>query len=104
MGEPYTIATTFVLAAKPVLTAKAAKNSITLKSKKLSDVTGYEVQIKSGKSFKKLTTTKKPALSYKKSGLKKNTKYTFRVRAYLKKDGTKYYGNWVTKTAKTTKK
>ena len=104
VGEPYTISTTFVLAAKPKLTTKSTTNSITLKSKKLSDVTGYEVQLKNGKTFKKLTTTKKAVLSYKKSGLKKNTKYTFRVRAYLKKDGVKYYGKWVTVSAKTKKK
>ncbi|MCR5652710.1 MAG: fibronectin type III domain-containing protein [Ruminococcus sp.] len=104
VGEPYTVATTFVLAAKPKLSAKATKNSITLTSKKLADVTGYEIQMKSGSKFKKIATTKKPALSYKKSGLKKNTKYSFKVRAYLKKDGTTYYGNWVSKTAKTKKK
>ena len=104
VGEPYNITSTFVLAAKPSLSAKATKNSITLTSKKLADVTGYEIQMKNGKKFKKIATTKKPALNYKKSGLKKNTKYTFKVRAYLKKDGTTYYGNWVTKTAKTKKK
>ncbi len=104
VGEPYNITSTFVLAAKPSLKAKATKNAITLTAKKLSDVTGYEIEIKNGKKFKKIATTKKPALSYKKSGLKKNTKYTFRVRAYLKKDDTKYYGKWVTITAKTKKK
>ncbi len=104
VGEPYTVSTTFVLAAKPSIKTKSTKNSITLTAKKLADVTGYEIQMKNGKKFKKIATTKKPALKYTKSGLKKNTKYTFRVRAYLKKDGTKYYGNWVTKTAKTKKK
>lgn len=101
VGEPYTVATSFVLAAKPKITVKTTKNSVTLTSKKISDITGYEVQIKNGKKFKKAATTKKKALNYTKKGLKKNTKYTFRVRAYLKKDGTKYYGKWVTVTAKT---
>ena len=101
VGEPYTISTTFVLAAKPKLTAKTKKNSVTLTSKKLSDITGYEVQIKDGKKYKKLKTVKGKTLKYTKSGLKKNKKYTFRVRAYLKKDGTTYYGKWVTITAKT---
>ena len=103
VGEPYTVSTTFVLAAKPKITAKSTKNSITLTSKKLSDITGYEVQIKNGKKFKKAKTTKGKALSYKKTGLKKSKAYTFRVRAYLKKDGTTYYGKWVTVTAKTKK-
>ncbi|MCR5207903.1 MAG: fibronectin type III domain-containing protein, partial [Eubacterium sp.] len=101
VGEPYTVATTFVLAAKPKITAKSTKNSITLTSKKIADITGYEIQIKEGKKFKKLATTKKKALKYTKKGLKKNKRYTFRVRAYLKADGTKYYGKWVTVSAKT---
>ena len=104
VGEPYTISTTFVLAAKPKLTAKTKKNSITLTSKKLADITGCEIQIKDGKKYKKLKTVKGKALKYTKSGLKKNKKYTFRVRAYLKKDGTTYYGKWVTITAATKKK
>ena len=104
IGEPYTIATTFVLAAKPKLTAKTKKNSITLTSKKLSDITGYEIQIKDGKKFKKLKSVKGKTLKFTKSGLKKSKAYTFRVRAYLKADGTNYYGNWVTITAKTKSK
>lgn len=101
VGEPYTISSTFVLAAKPKITVKTTKSSVTMSAKKLSDITGYEIQMKSGKKFKKIATTKKAALKYTKKGLKKSTKYTFRVRAYLKKDGTKYYGKWVTVTAKT---
>lgn len=104
VGEPYTISSTFVLAAKPKLTAKTTKNSVTLTSKKLKDITGYEIQIKDGKKYKKLKTIKGKTLKYTKSGLKKNKKYTFRVRAYLKKDSTTYYGKWVTVTAKTKKK
>ena len=104
VGEPYTISSTFVLAAKPKLTATSKKSSITLTSKKLADITGYEIQIKDGKKFKKLKTVKGKTLKYTKSGLKKNKAYTFRVRAYLKKDGTTYYGKWVTITAKTKKK
>lgn len=101
VGEPYNITSTFVLAAKPKVSTKATKNSITLTSKKLSDVTGYEIQFKSGKKFSKSQFCNKSALKYTKKPLKKNTRYTFRVRAYLKKDGAKYYGNWVAVTAKT---
>ena len=104
VGEPYNITSTFVLAAKPKLKAKATKSAITLTAKKLSDVTGYEIQMKDGKKFKKIATTKKPALKYKKSGLKKNKSYSFKVRAYLKKDGVNYYGKWASITAKTKKK
>lgn len=104
VGDPYTISSTFVLAAKPKIKTKATKNSITLTTKKMADVTGYEIQMKDGKKFKKLKTTNKAALKYTKSGLKKNKRYTFRVRVYLKSDDTKYYGNWVTVSAKTKKK
>ncbi|MCR5703221.1 MAG: hypothetical protein K6G85_01260 [Eubacterium sp.] len=104
LGEPYTISTKFVLAAKPRVKTKSKKNAITLTAKKLSDVSGYEVEMKNGKKFKKLGTVKKATLKYTKKGLKKNKKYTFRVRAFLKADDTKYYGNWVTVTAKTKKK
>ena len=100
-GQPYTISSTFVLAAKPKLKAKSTKNSITLTSNKLSDITGYEVEMKVGKKYKKVKTYNKKALKYTKKGLKKKTKYTFRVRAYLKADGIKYYGKWVTISVKT---
>ena len=104
IGEPYTISTTFVLASKPKLTAKTTKNSVTLTSKKVSDITGYEIQIKDGKNYKKVKTVKGKKLKYTKKGLKKNKKYTFRVRTYLKADDTAYYGKWVTINAKTKKK
>ena len=103
-GEPYTVITTFVLSAKPKLTAAAKVDSIVLTSTELSNITGYEVQMKSGDSYKKIATVKKSALKVTKKGLKKNTKYTFKVRAFLKKDGTTYYGNWVTISARTKKK
>ncbi len=104
VGEPYTLSSTFDLAAAPKVKAKATKNSVTLTSNKLADITGFEVQIKDGKKWKKAGTVKKKALKFTKKSLKKNKKYTFRVRAYLKKDGTDYYGKWVTVSAKTKKK
>ncbi|MCR5736998.1 MAG: fibronectin type III domain-containing protein [Eubacterium sp.] len=104
LGEPYTVSTTFILDAKPKIKTKAKKNSITISAKKIADVTGYEIEMKRGKTFKKLATTNKSTLKYTKKRLKKNKRYTFRVRAYLKADDTKYYGNWVVATAKTKKK
>ena len=104
MGEAYTVASSFKLSAKPKLTAKSTKNSVTLTSKKIKNITGYQVQMKVGKKFKDINTCNKATLKYKKTGLKKNTRYTFRVRAYVKADGVKYYGDWATISAKTKKK
>ena len=103
-GEPYVVGSKFILASKPKMTStKIAKTSITFKSSKLKDITGYQVQMKSGSTWKTIKNYGKPALSYTKKGLKKNKKYSFRIRTYLKKDGVTYYGNWISATFKTRK-
>ena len=71
------------------------KNKVVLTlSKKVSGAAGYQVAYakkasmkgQKKKSFKGLRVTVK--------GLKKKKTYYFRVRAYVKKDGKKVYGNW----------
>lgn len=70
---------------------------------KQTGVSGYEVSLYKGSAKVKVATTGKN--SYKFSKLKENTQYTFRVRAYKKSNGTKYYGSWSPKlTVKTAAK
>lgn len=102
-GEPYTVSTSFVLAAKPAVTVKTTKDSVKLTSEKLSDITGYQIQKLNGKNYGDTKTVKKTALTYSDTGLKANTAYTYRVRAYLHNNDTDYYGEWVEVTAKTAK-
>lgn len=63
----------------------AATNAITLKWGKLSGVSGYRIyQYKSGE-YKAIKTT--AGTSYKVTGLKSNTNYYFKVRAYKNNNG-----------------
>lgn len=76
----------------------AKKKTITVQWKKLSGVTGYQVQIATNKKFKKgkKTYTVKKAKTTKKTikKLKRKKKYYVRVRAYKTVKGKKYYGKW----------
>ena len=68
-------------------------------------VTGYQVQYSTSKTFKSAKT--KTLTSYKTTSvtlksLKAGTKYYVRVRTYKSVDGTRYYSSWSSyKTAKT---
>jgi len=74
-------------------------------TKKTSQVTGYQVQYSTSKTFKSVKT--KTISSYKTtsttlSSLKAKTTYYVRVRTYKTVNGTKYYSGWSTaKSAKT---
>ena len=76
----------------------AAKKSLKVTiTKKTTQVTGYEVQYSTSKSFKSAKT--KTLTSYKKntltlSGLKAKTTYYVRVRTYKTVNGKKYYSAW----------
>lgn len=74
------------------------KKTITVQWKKVSGVTGYQVQIALNKTFKKgkKTYTVKKAKTVKKTvkRLKRKKKYYVRVRAYKTVKGKKYYGKW----------
>lgn len=77
-----------------------SKKSITVKWKKVSGVTGYQVQYSTNSSFKnaKSATVKGASKTSKKiSGLKKGKKYYVRVRAYKTVNGKKVYGSWSAK-------
>lgn len=68
--------------------------SLGLNWSKVGDIDGYQLQRKSGDTWKTITNT--TSNSYTVSSLKAGTKYYFRVRAYIDVDGTKYYSSWKT--------
>ncbi len=93
--------------------ATAGKKKLTLKWKKKSGISGYEIQISTGKTFQKKDTytigkgtTKKVITKYKGKKLKAKKKYYVRIRAYKQTtatDGTvkKTYSKWNTIHKKT---
>ncbi len=94
--------------------AKTAVSSLTAGSKKLTvkwtkkttQVTGYQVQYSTTKSFKSYKT--KTFTSYSKTsltltGLKAKTTYYVRVRTYKTVGGVKYYSGWSTVKSQKTK-
>ena len=75
-------------------TTKSTTSSIAISWKKVGGASGYQLQMKSGKTYKSVATTSKTKVTVKK--LKAGTKYTFRVRAYTVVSGVKYYSSWTT--------
>ncbi|MBR0447466.1 MAG: leucine-rich repeat protein, partial [Clostridia bacterium] len=81
-------------------TPVAAKKALTVKwTKKSTQVTGYQIQYSTSKSFKSYKT--KTVSSYKTTstkltGLKAKTTYYVRVRTYKTVGGVKYYSGWST--------
>ena len=77
---------------------KSAKNlkgkKVKLTFKKVSKAVGYQIKASDSKKFKGYWTknTKKTSYTFKK--LDKNTRYYFKVRAYVKKGNSKLYGAW----------
>lgn len=63
---------------------------------KVTGASGYEISMKTDNGkYKKIKTIEKgKTVTYKKSGLKKGRKYSFRVRAYKKLSGKKVYGDY----------
>ena len=93
---------------KPTVTASASSNSkIKLKWNKISGASGYLVQRynSSKKKYATIKTIKKGStVSYTNSGLRKNTTYKYRIRAYKTVRGRKIYSNYSSaKSAKTKK-
>ncbi len=88
-------------------TLTAAKKALTVKwTKKSTQVTGYQIQYSTTKSFKSYKT--KTVSSYKTtsttlSGLSAKKTYYVRVRTYKTVNGTKYYSGWSTIKYKKTK-
>ncbi len=97
------------LVAPKVSSLASDAGSISIKWKKKSGVTGYQIQYSTSSSFASSKTTKvkvKGAASVKKvlKGLKKGKKYYIRIRSYKTVSGTTYYSAWSsTKTVKVKK-
>ncbi len=79
---------------KPVISkVTSGKKQVTLKIDKVKYATGYVIYMSTSKNgeYKKVATTTKTKYTVKK--LKKNKKYYFKVKAYRKINGKKYYSN-----------
>lgn len=74
-------------------------NSLKLAWNKPAGATGYQLQRKSGNSYKALATVK--GTSYTHKGLTAGAGYTYRVRAYRTVGGKNYYSGWAYMTAYT---
>lgn len=95
-SRPAQVVTCTLPANVTVTTAKRSGSNISLAWNKVSKATGYEIYVKSGSSWKKLTTTSGKSYTAKNlSGTK-----TFRIRAYRKYNGVNYYGAYTEKTVK----
>ena len=97
---------------KSVKLKAVSKKKIKVSWKKLSKKTRrkvkqIEIQISTDPEFRTILKTKlvkSTKKSYTFGGLKKNTRYYIRVRAYTEKDGVKNVSPWVKKSKKTKKK
>lgn len=95
-SKPAQVVTCTLPANVTVTTAKRSGSNISLAWNKVSKATGYEIYVRSGSSWKKLTTTSGKSYAAKNlSGTK-----TFRIRAYRKYNGVNYYGAYTEKTVK----
>ena len=74
-------------------------NSLKLAWNKPASATGYQLQRKSGNSYKTLATVK--GTSYTHKSLTAGAGYTYRVRAYRTVGGKNYYSGWAYMTAYT---
>lgn len=99
VGKNYIINTKFNFYSLTKLKAKTTKKSAKITWGKVKGAAGYQVQMKKGRKYKKLTTVKKTKYTFKKLLSKK--KYTFRVRYYKTINGKKFYSAWKQITIKT---
>lgn len=82
-----------------ISSAKAGSKKITVKWKKVSVCTGYEIQYSTSSKFassktKKITINGKKSVNKTIKGLKTRQKYYVKVRAYTIVNGRKYYGSY----------
>lgn len=89
---------------KPVVTVTAGAKKATLSWKKITAADGYQIMrsLKKSSGYKTVETiTKGTTVKYTNTGLTKGKTYYYKVRAYKKINGVKYYGSWSTvKSAK----
>lgn len=102
--------TTVLAASMPTTTitsVKAQSKAFTVKWKKKSGITGYQIQYSTNSKFKKGNKTikikKAKTVSKKITGLKPSKKYYVRIRTYKIVDKKTYYSNWSKKKCVTTK-
>ena len=96
-----TFPTTVLAASMPTTTitsVKAQSKAFTVKWKKKSGITGYQIQYSSDKKFKKnnksVTVTKQKTTKATVKKLKSKKKYYVRVRTYKTVNGKKIYSSW----------
>lgn len=79
------------------VTLKAKSSAVTVKWSKVSGATGYRVYRLNNKTkkYERIATIEGgDTLSYKNTGCKKGTTYTYKVRAYKTCEGQKYFGSY----------
>lgn len=88
------------------LKSSAVKTTtLNLSWSKVSGATSYEIyRSTDGKSYKKIKSVNSKTTSFKDSGLKKDKKYYYKVRACRKADSKTYYGDYSSVLKVTTKK
>lgn len=92
--------------AKTTVKLTAGKKKITVKWKKVSGASGYQIyrSLKKTKGFKKIKTiTKGSTVKYTNKKLKKGKRYYYKVRAYRKVSGKKVYSSYSAVKYKKTK-
>lgn len=94
-----------VLPAKPSISSTAGKRAITVRWNKISGASGYVLYraSKSNGNYKKVTSLKSSRSSYTNTGLKKGTRYYYKIRAYRTVNGKKIYSLYSGYTSKMTK-
>lgn len=79
----------------PALKVKKAKKRASIKIQNIQGESGYQIYQKIGKNkWKRVKTLKANKVTWKSKVLKKNKKYSYKVRAYKTVDGKKIYGPW----------
>lgn len=96
----------YVPSKQSISSLKAGSKSFTVKYKKNTSASGYQVQYSTSSKFTNATTktvTKNSTTSYKASKLSSKKKYYVRVRSYKTVNGQKVYGAWSSAKSVTTK-
>lgn len=93
-------------AAKPqtpvIRSTKAGKRRITVRWKRVPDVSGYRIyrsKTKSGK-YRAIKTVGRKTLKFTNKGLKRGKHYYYKVRAYKKVNGKKVYSNYSSRSGR----
>ena len=90
-----------------ITSVKAQSKAFTVKWKKKSNITGYQIQYSTNSKFKKGNKTikikKAKTVSKKITGLKPSKKYYVRIRTYKIVNKKTYYSSWSKKKNVTTK-